>query len=141
MNVEITQEMVDTIIREEVLKTIDDGIEIRVYESFRHELSKKIDSAVQVIADEKGVEILKQYIEQLSDEKIVVDDGWNKRETFDSLFDLYKSELKKTLTEYSLTSNLKKIISGIVERDVNNSLKEVQNEVVNKYLAKKTADK
>lgn len=123
---------------EDLIKQQVEEMDIRgiVKEIIREQITPTAKQEIKEFTKKRVGEMINIEIEEALSKGVSTDDGWGKKESFESFEAMFKIEFKRRLSEeYSI----KRTIQGVIEQKVktlfNEKTKEIQDEIANKYLA------
>lgn len=123
---EIEKELLEKIVRENIENQLKDyDFSNQIGEIFRDILRDKLELKVNKFINEK----LKVEIQNILNGEIDTDDGWGKREHWDSFEAMFKSKFYEKLNN---TWRMKEVIGKIVEERLDKLFKEKTKEMTEK---------
>lgn len=119
MKLEITQELVEKIIAEKVEEAIGGrSIEQAVKYAIDYEIRKKIDLMIEREVGERAKMLTSETVNALLDQPTCIDDGWGRRERYETLGDYYRSVLKEHLTSNRVEREVRVVVKKRVDDEI-----------------------
>ena len=119
MKLEITQELVETIIAAKVEEAISGcSLEKAVSNAIDYEIRKKIELMIEREVGERAKMLTSETVNALLDQPTCIDDGWGRRERYETLGDYYRSVLKDNLTSNRIEREVRDVVEKRVDAEI-----------------------
>lgn len=132
-----SREMIKELLVELVSKeTIDAAIREIVSDRFDYEFKRIVEETANSILRDKTESYVKEKVDEVLDKPVKTDNGWGKKEYYDSFEHFVKSKINEMIiANYRFSSEIDRMVKEKLDKVIKNVSKEMSEKVVDEALA------